>query len=90
MLTNLNARLFDLLYRVKGGDDEHTLALTVSDDSMITREIKEYWEVGRIVAIGSTLIKRYVRDRTNRKNYGPDAKWGAAQQRNGSSYTKFT
>ena len=42
----------------------------------LVARIREYKEVGRIVAIDSTLLKGYTRDWKNRENSDPDAKWG--------------
>lgn len=42
----------------------------------LVAKIREYKEVGKIVAIDSTLLKGYARDWNNRGNSDPDAKWG--------------
>lgn len=39
-------------------------------------KIREYREVGRIVAVDSTLLEGYARDWNNKVNSDPDAKWG--------------
>lgn len=39
-------------------------------------EIRKYQEVGRIVAIDSTLLQGYARDWNDKENSDPDAKWG--------------